>query len=262
MNRPFLHGRFLPGREQFFPSKLKDLKVASGLESRDLAGRLQQRNERIRERNTRYRTKITASLTVSLLLLTALFRMPFNPGSSFDITVGEQEIVQVEEIEQTRQVEAPPPPPRPPVPIAVADDTLLDLDEILFDSELDAAVAVNVPPPPAPREEREEITEAEIFVVVEQMPEIVGGLASLRSILQYPEMARRAGLEGRVVIQVVIEPDGTPSNPVVARSAGAVLDEAAVEAVMKLQYKPGMQRGRTVRVRYAIPVNFRLGSVS
>jgi protein TonB len=71
-------------------------------------------------------------------------------------------------------------------------------------------------------------------------------------------MARKAGLEGLVIVQVVVETNGVPTDPQVVRSPGAALDEAAVNAVMQLRFKPGMQRGKPVRVRYAMPVRFRL----
>lgn len=229
------------------------------MEPEELAMRLTRRTQVLRERNDDYRTVITGCFAASILALTILFRIPFQPETSFEITMAEQEIVALEEIEQTRQIDQPPPPPLPQVPVLVANDELLDIDEILFDSELDVdrPVAVNLPPPPAPKAEpREDV--AEIFVVVEEMPEIVGGISSVMRTVKYPEMARKAGLEGMVVVQVVIEPDGTPSNPVIARSGGTVLDEAALAGVMELQYKPGRQRGQPVRVRFAIPVNFRL----
>ena len=76
--------------------------------------------------------------------------------------------------------------------------------------------------------------------------------------LEYPTIARQAQMEGLVVVQVVVEPDGTGSNPVIAKSAGRVLDDAALEAVKNLRYKPGKQRGRAVRVKLAIPIRFLL----
>lgn len=100
--------------------------------------------------------------------------------------------------------------------------------------------------------------EPEIFVVVEQMPEIIGGNAKIYENLVYPVIARQAGVEGLSVIQVVVEPDGTPSDITVARSASEMLDQAAITAVSQLRFIPGKQRGVPVRVRMAIPIRFRL----
>jgi protein TonB len=212
-----------------------------------------------------YRLTIQVGLVVSLFAVTALVRAPLTPADEgFDLTLADQETVQMEEILQTAQVEKPPPPPRPPVPVEVPND------EILMDEDLDLDASLDLdeplfdlpPPPPTPApDEQEEDLEQEIFVVVEQMPEIIGGTQKVYEYLEYPPIARQAGMEGLVVIQVVVNQDGMPVEPVVARSAGEVLDRAAIEAVMKLRFVPGKQRGKPVRVRMAIPIRFRLRDV-
>ncbi|WP_457652947.1 energy transducer TonB [Rhodocaloribacter sp.] len=209
-----------------------------------------------------YRLYIEFGLIVALILLIALFRAPVRPKEEgFNIELATQEVVQMEEVTQTHQEVKPPPPPRPPVPVEVPNDVVLDDVELNLDATLDMNEALTElpPPPPPPKEEAPAVEEeAEIFVVVEEMPEIIGGTAQIYKYLEYPDIARKAGLEGLVVVQIVVEPDGRPANPVVARSAGDVLDKAAVEAVMRLRFKPGKQRGVPVRVRMAIPIRFRL----
>ncbi len=71
-------------------------------------------------------------------------------------------------------------------------------------------------------------------------------------------MARKAGMEGLVVVGFVVEPDGSISSIHVIKSAGKILDQAAIEAVKKLHFKPGKQRGKPVRVRMALPIRFQL----
>lgn len=213
------------------------------------------------EHKTFYKTKVMVGFVVSLSLMTALFRMDLRPSEEgVDITFTSQETVQMEEIIQTEQEVKPPPPPRPPVPVAVPDDYVFDEVELDLDAmlDLDEAITDVPPPPPTPAVEEEPEEDMEIFVVVEEMPTIIGGSQEVYKYLTYPEIARKAGLEGLVVIQVVVTPEGKPSLPEVARSAGQVLDEAAVRAVMQLSFQPGMQRGRAVRVRMAIPIRFRL----
>ena len=209
-----------------------------------------------------YSLYIEIGLIAALLVLIALFRAPMRPKEEgFNIDLATQEVVQMEEVTQTHQEVKPPPPPRPPVPVEVPNDVVLDDVELNLDATLDMNEALSeLPPPPPPPKEEEpaEEAEAEIFVVVEEMPEIIGGTAQIYKFLEYPDIARKAGMEGLVVVQIVVEPDGRPANPVVARSAGDVLDKAAVEAVMKLRFKPGKQRGVPVRVRMAIPIRFRL----
>lgn len=211
-----------------------------------------------------YRTRWLAALAASLSLVILMALAPiYRGGDDAPVMYAEQEVVEMAEVEQTRQKTLPPPPPRPPVPIEVANDVVLEDDVLDLDATLDIgeAVATLPPPPPAampePEDEPEEI-EPEIFVVVEEMPEIDGGTARLYELVEYPEIARQAGMEGLVVVQVVVEPDGRGTDPLVMRSAGGALDEAALKAVRQLRFKPGKQRGKAVRVKYAIPVRFRL----
>ena len=73
-------------------------------------------------------------------------------------------------------------------------------------------------------------------------------------------MARRAGIEGRVTVQFIVNEAGQVENPRVIRGIGGGCDEAALEAVKKAKFTPGMQRGRPVRVQFSLPVIFRLQS--
>ncbi|CAN5233799.1 hypothetical protein BH23BAC3_BH23BAC3_06970 [soil metagenome] len=98
----------------------------------------------------------------------------------------------------------------------------------------------------------------DFYVVVEEMPELIGGLASIQQHIRYPETARSAGVEGRVYIQFVVNEQGEVENPRVIRGIGSGADEAALEAVKKAQFKPGYQRGQPVRVQYSLPIVFRL----
>lgn len=213
------------------------------------------------EHKTHYRTMVMAGLVVSLGLMTVLVRADLRPeDGSLDIKLVEQETVQMEEIVQTQQEMKAPPPPRPPVPVEVPDDFQFEDEELDLDATLDLDMAITdlPPPPPTPAVVDDTPDEQEIFVVVEQMPTIIGGAQEVYKYLEYPEIARQAGLEGLVVVQVVVTPEGKASMPTMARSGGQVLDEAAIAAVMQLSFQPGMQRGRPVRVRMAIPIRFRL----
>ncbi|MEO1022865.1 MAG: energy transducer TonB, partial [Bacteroidota bacterium] len=159
---------------------------------------------------------------------------------------------------QTKQIETPPPPPRPPVPVEVPNDEIIE-DEILdLDAELDLDGPLDLPPPPPPSDDE---PEEEVFVVVEQMPELKGGIRGLQKKVVYPEMARRAGIEGRVILQFVVDERGEVVNPRVVRSIGGGCDEAALEALKKYgKFKPGMQRGRPVKVQFSLPIVFKLAN--
>lgn len=208
-----------------------------------------------------YRLNIEIGFVLALLLVTLFFRIPVQGGGGLELQMVEQETVSFEEIRPTTQPEKPPPPPRALTPIAVPDESLPDDIELNLDATLDLNEEIAIPagPPPPPVEAEEVVEdEEEIFVVVEQMPTIIGGINKLYELIKYPAIARQAGMEGMVVVQFVVTSDGLPMDPVVSRSAGEVLDKAAVEAVMKLRFEPGMQRGKPVSVRFAIPVRFRL----
>ena len=98
----------------------------------------------------------------------------------------------------------------------------------------------------------------DFFVVVEEMPQLIGGLESLARQIQYPEMARRAGIEGRVFVQFIVDESGEVVHPRVIRGIGGGADEEALRVVRQARFTPGMQRGQPVRVQYALPIFFRL----
>jgi len=98
----------------------------------------------------------------------------------------------------------------------------------------------------------------DFFVVVEEMPELIGGLGSIQREIRYPEMARRAGIEGRVYVQFIINEEGYVEHPRVIRGIGGGADEEALRVVNLARFEPGKQRGQPVRVQYALPIHFQL----
>ena len=103
----------------------------------------------------------------------------------------------------------------------------------------------------------------DVFDVVEQMPEFPGGMDGMMTFLmenvRYPEAAHKAGTEGRVLVQFIVETDGTVSNTKVVKKVSDDLDGEAIRVVGSMpKWKPGKQNGRTVRVKYTLPINFRL----
>lgn len=100
--------------------------------------------------------------------------------------------------------------------------------------------------------------EGQVYTLVEDMPQLVGGLKSIQENLRYPQLAKDAGIEGRVIIQFVVDKDGAVQNPVVVRGIGSGLDAAALKAVESATFTPGMQRGEPVNVKISLPITFRL----
>ena len=168
------------------------------------------------------------------------------------------------DIQQTTQ-ETPPPPPPPAVQEVevlnvVEDDVEVETIEINTEDDKDVEVVI-APPVEAPVEEEEEEV---IFMVVETMPEFPGGQQALFKYLaenvKYPVIAQENGIQGRVICQFVVNKDGSIVDVIAIRSSGEPsLDKEAIRVIKSMpKWKPGIQRGKPVRVKYTVPVNFRL----
>ena len=206
----------------------------------------------------KYPLYVEIGLVVALGLMVLAFRLDWAPENEFEIVMQEQEQIEMEEVVKTQQIEAPPPPPKPPVPVEVPDDEVLEDEDLNLDAFLDLdAPAASTPPPPPPKEEEKE-PEPEIFVIVEQMPELIGGLGSIQSKINYPEIAKKAGVEGRVIVQFVVDETGSVLDPQVVRGIGAGCDEEAIRAVRQAKFTPGKQRGKPVKVKMSLPITFKL----
>lgn len=193
-------------------------------------------------------------IIAALLIFIVAMKVDFKSMKKNVNLTQEQEVFKMEEVIQTKQVEKPPPPPRPPTPVEVPNDQIIE-DEILnINADLNLDEELELPPPPPDAEEDEE----NFFVAVEQMPELIGGLAELQKTIKYPEMARKAGIEGRVIVQFIVTENGNVEDPRVIRGIGGGCDEEALRAVEKAKFKPGKQRGKAVRVQYSLPVIFQL----
>ena len=210
----------------------------------------------------RYSLFVEIGMVLSIGILVLAFRTDFTAEQEFEIALQEQETVQMEEITQTQHSDAPPPPPRPPVPVEVPNDVLLQNDELDLDAslDLDDPFVSRTPPPPPVVEEEElaEEEEPEIFVIVEETPVLLGGLSSIQQRINYPEIAQKANVEGRVIVQFIVDEEGNVSNAEVTRGIGAGCDEEAIRAVMQAKFNPGRQRGKAVRVRMSLPITFKL----
>lgn len=110
----------------------------------------------------------------------------------------------------------------------------------------------------------DENSEEPIYEVVESMPEFPGGglpamLDFIKKNIKYPEVARKNGVEGRVIVKVVIDKDGSVTDPVVVRSVDPYLDNEALRIIgLMPKWKPGTQSGKKVKVYFTFPVAFRL----
>jgi len=204
----------------------------------------------------KYKRILEISFIISLALLIVAFK--FFPKFEQEIAQldGPQELLQVEDVEHTSQEAAPPPPPKPPIPIeAPSDDVLEDIE--ISETELDVDAIVEAPPPP-PEVDEDDDGEPVFFVAVEEQPSPIGGIEAIQKRIIYPEIAKRAGVQGRVYVKAFVDEKGNVVKCDVLKGIGAGCDEAAVAAVMKTKFKPGRQRGKPVKVQVSIPIIFRL----
>lgn len=172
----------------------------------------------------------------------------------------EEEIIPI--TEQPEQV-TPPPPEAPSIAetlTIVEDDADVEETAIVSSEELNQAVEIKYVPVAVEEEEPEEQT---IFEVVENMPDFPGGQAALMQYLakniKYPTIAQENGTQGRVIVQFVVNRDGSIVDAKVVRSVDPYLDKEALRVINTMpKWKPGMQRGKPVRVKFTVPVMFRL----
>lgn len=213
-------------------------------------------------------------LLIGYVLVLAFMFVAFE-WTNKDVVIDTSQAIQVIDFEEeimpiTEQDNTPPPPPPPPEPdnsvieelIVVDDDEDIEEVQIQSQEDLGKKVEVRAYVPPAVIE-TEEPEEEEIFMVVEEMPEPPGGIAALMQFLgkniKYPTIAQENGIQGRVTVQFVVNRDGTIVDPEVIRGVDPSLDKEAVRVIMSMpKWKPGKQGGKTVRVKYTVPVTFRL----
>lgn len=196
----------------------------------------------------------TATIIVLGLFVAGFYLMP-----KFDATpmVTEAYLAPIENIEippETQQLEKPPAPARPTVPVESESE---EIDESLTIEETEFAVfqVMDEPPPPPVNDM--------LFVPYDEPPEPIGGYRALQKNVVYPDIAREAEIEGRIIVKAQIGKDGQVRKTLILQGMpGTGLDESAINAVKETAWKPAYQRDKPVTVWISVPVNFRLRSKS
>ena len=206
-------------------------------------------------------------LVVALLVVWGAFS--YSTKEKAVASLGEDtQVVEVEDMVPITEETPPPPPEAPKIPVLsdqidiVEDD--IKVDDNFMSLEDDASLGVEIMD--YVEEVKEEVGEEEAipFQLVEEKPSFNGGDANefskwVNSKLQYPEIAKENGVQGRVTLQFTVNPDGSVSNVKVLRGVDSSLDKEAVRVVsMSPKWKPGKQRDRAVKVTYTFPVIFQL----
>ena len=180
-------------------------------------------------------------------------------GELSDVVL-EEEIIPI-----TRPEEIQPPPPPPPPQVTevlniVEDD--VDIDADLFIDDVEARPDTRIDFSQMVFDDEQEAEEAEVFFIVEDMPDFQGGGQDafrrfIAENLRYPQIAAENGIQGRVFVQFVVNADGSVSDATVVRGVDPSLDREATRVVMSSpRWTPGRQRGQAVRVAFTFPINF------
>jgi len=201
----------------------------------------------------KYRKIIEASLILALLICIVLFQA----FKKFEGKEGQKkfEVAKIETIEvpQTQQEKIAPPPSRPAIPIESESEDIPD-DVTIDDTDIDFEELPPPPPPPAAEDEA-----ATFFVAYDEPPQPIGGFGAIQSKLVYPEIARKAGIEGQVTVYAHIDEKGNVKDTKILVPLGnSGCNEAAVAAIKAVKWKPAKQRDKPVAVWVSIPVKFKL----
>ena len=211
-------------------------------------------------------TNFLMGLVVAISILFVSFEWGTQDVKLF-VSDGNTTGIEIEEMMPITRPDTPPPPPPPPAPVVtdvinIVDDTE-DVGEALRPTTEDNPnfALPEPPPPPAPIDDEEE---GEIdFVVVEKMPEFPGGelelLNFINKSIRYPVGAQERDIQGRVICSFIIDKTGKVVDAQVVRGIDPSLDSEALRVVKTIpNWEPGKQRGKPVRVKYTMPITFRL----
>jgi protein TonB len=149
------------------------------------------------------------------------------------------------------------PPPLPEVPDMIETPASKLAENFESDNKETLKNLEEKSPLSPPKEEKQIEDEPSFFVAVEEMPEPLGGLAEIQKRIEYPKVASLTGVEGKVYVRALVNESGNVANAEVIKGIGAGCDEAALDAVLKTKFKPGIQRGKPVKVQVTIPIVFK-----
>ena len=215
-------------------------------------------------------TYLLMGLIVALSVMFIGLEWTKHDVTKFDVVDVENSFEEeIEDIIQTNQDMTPPPPPPPP-PDEIEEHEVVDNTketktiEINTEDDKDKKIEVIAPPVQAPVEEEED--DQVVFVRVEKQAEFPGGPKAMMEYLsknvKYPVVALENGVQGKAICQFTVNKDGSIVDVEVVRSSGdASLDKEAIRVIKTMpKWKPGQQRGKSVRSKFTLPVVFRLQS--
>lgn len=209
------------------------------------------------EQHGAYRLRMLLAVAVALGLVVAVVRLPLHPEP---MSVGWRAGSWSEPIflsEVAEQPDEPADEERAPITQFGLQENEPPTDEGRDDDAADAADEE----PPRRRAELQPLEGRQVLEFAEVSPRIEGGLGAYYINIQYPKAAQAAGIQGRLVLQFVVQPSGIPSDITVLQSLHPLCDSAAVQALRGTRFVPGRQNGEKVAVRMRLPVRFTLLNV-
>jgi protein TonB len=212
------------------------------------------KEDRAFQADIQYRKILELSLLISLTLFLILFQVSKRIEERALKLRTPDLVFNVEDIPQTQQMQKTIAPSRPSVPIASEDEALPD-DETIELTFLDLD---EVPPPPPPLPTQEDQSQF-VFVPYDEAPEPIGGVAAILRNIEYPEVGKRASIEGTVILHVQIDEKGVVRNMRVIKGIGFdIFETAAMNAVKSVRWRPAKQRDVPVKVWISVPIEFDL----
>ncbi len=225
----------------------------------------------------RYKKNVSKALFIAFLILILTAGTPFimalrNSGANKIV----DETISANLMNVKNQDEEAPPPPPPPPPPAEIEKQVKYTAPVVVDS-VDEKVEIATTEDQVNTSVNKDVTEEEVvapnkviqeeevvnFYVIEEKPEFPGGeeamMKWIAANVKYPEIAKENGVTGKVFIQFVIDKDGKVTDVQVLRGVDSYLDKEALRVVSAMPaWTPGKQRGKTVKVSFQLPINFKL----
>lgn len=190
-------------------------------------------------------------LALLLLIIVVNAELPETPPVTVNyVESDETALVLPPSVSETKPAITP--PPIPTIPVKIPNDNPIDPPPIEM-NEFDLTSRLMIPPLP------DEIivkVNYDLLKGIEQLPELIGGEDAFRNSITYPEHARRAGVEGIVEVEFMVDKQGRVHDPVIVRGIGAGCDKAVLKAIKVQRYKPGKKGGKVASFKIKETVQF------
>ncbi len=210
-----------------------------------------------KQQNSNLRSNYTITFQISLILclafMLALTNIQIQPSTITTEIFFDPQTEPIIDLPPIIEPITPPPPLKPLIPTTVPDDFFIDDEIIIPNLEFDT---FEYQPPVSPKKSQKK----DIFDIhgVEVLPSMIGGLEALYSKVKYPELARKSGITGTVVVEFIVNKKGEVVSPKIIRGIGGGCDEEVLKVIQSMRFSPGVQNGTIVKVRMAQSVKFRL----